>query len=61
MTVNEETSEFVLNEISKFKHNMVGTNILEPLKAAQTGFKSSLKKRIFLLTDGAVDNSEAII
>ena len=39
-----------------------GTDILSPLKAVQVGreYNSGKKKRIFLLTDGTVGNSQAI-
>ena len=41
---------------------MGGTNIYDPLNAAQTGpeMESGLKKRIFALTDGSVGNSDQI-
>ena len=57
MTIDEATTEFMLEEISKFKNTLGGTDIMEPLKKAQEEFQSDLKKRIFILTDGAVENS----
>lgn len=34
---------------------------MKPLLAAQTNFASGLKKRIFLLTDGDVDDRDQVI
>ena len=52
---SDETKEFAIRKIEDFKADMGGTDIYRPLSKAQTGFGSDLKKRIFLLTDGAVD------
>ena len=41
--------------------NFGGTNIFKPLVYAQEQMRSSLKKRIFLLTDGAVRWPEQVI
>ena len=61
LTIDEPTTEYVLNEIDKFKNNLGGTNIIDPLIRAQEDFQSDLKKRIFILTDGAVDNPARVI
>ena len=46
-----------LAAIKTFSSNYGGTEILAPLREAQTSqeFASGLKKRIFLLTDGSVN------
>ena len=61
LTIDEPTTEYVLNEIGKFKNTLGGTNIIDPLTRAQEDFQSDLKKRIFILTDGAVDNPDRVI
>ena len=38
MILDDETSEFVLNEIRGLKNNFGGTNIIEPLKFAQSNW-----------------------
>ena len=38
-----------------------GTNILSPLRACQVQFNTGLKKRVFLLTDGAVCEPNQVI
>ncbi len=41
--------------------NYGGTNILNPLQEAIKQIKTDLNKRIFLLTDGEVDNKDKVI
>ena len=56
--------EQAINKISTFSANMGGTNILGPLKSAllDPKFQSQThSKRVFVLTDGEVDNKEAVI
>jgi len=38
-----------------------GTNILNPLKEAIEVIKTKLNKRIFLLTDGEVENPDKVV
>ena len=45
------------------KNNLGGTNILDPLRVAHADskFQTGLRKRIFMLTDGAVANPGEVI
>ena len=47
-------------EIKKFSHNFGGNEILGPLKEAQNKFNNDLNKRIFLLTDGDIDEPDKV-
>ena len=49
----------ILSEISNFKADFGGTNILDPLKKVTEASNFGDKKlRVFLLTDGEVDNKD---
>ena len=61
---NDENLELCKVEIGRFEADFGGTDILEPLKSVfQRGNqqKSKTLKRIFLLTDGCVGNTDIII
>ena len=60
-TYNDETRDAAISEIEIFDADFGGTNILEPLKEAQTHFRDNKHARIFLLTDGQVNNRDAVI
>ena len=49
---NDANKDAAIQEIDLFDDNFGGTQILQPLKAAQTQYNSGKNKRIFLLTDG---------
>ena len=49
-----------IQQVSTFKPDHGGTNILDPIKTAQ-GLNFNGKKRIFLLTDGMVDNPDKVV
>ena len=52
----------ILAEIGRFEANFGGTNILDPMKKVTETSKFGNKKlRVFLLTDGEVDNKEQVI
>jgi uncharacterized protein with von Willebrand factor type A (vWA) domain len=51
----------ILSEISMLQANFGGTNILDPLKRATELDIGNRKRRIFLLTDGEVDNKDQVI
>lgn len=54
--------ETAIHAVSGFSANMNGTNILTPLQAAfSLPPNSSLPRSLFLLTDGAVSNRDAVI
>ena len=60
---NDDTRDAALCEISQMLANYGATNILEPLKFVQENIAkdSALKQRVFLLTDGRVDEKEQVI
>ena len=68
MDYDDESKQRTLDQIKNFTHNYGGTNILEPLTAAQKIYNSvntaapgDIKKRIFLLTDGSVGSPDEVI
>ena len=68
MECNKENLDKACAEIMKFKADMNGTNILDPLKVAFEKIESSKNnegnlcpKRVFMLTDGCVNNEYEII
>ena len=46
----------ILSEISQFTANYGGTNILDPLKKVIALDVGNKKRRVFLLTDGEVED-----
>ena len=44
-----------------FKSDISGTKIWEPLKSVFDNNRNNEKKRIFLLTDGEIDNKDEVI
>ena len=60
-TYNNETMPEILQEISKFSADFGGTDILEPLIKAATINIGDKKRRVFLLTDGEVDDKSQVI
>ena len=60
---NDETLEDVLRRINYFDSNFGGTEILEPLQLCvklKASRFSTRQRRVFLLTDGEVDNKNEI-
>ena len=61
---NDLTSQMVIDKISNYKADLGGTNILAPLEKAITQLPNqdlngkAYRKRIFLLTDGQVNNRD---
>ena len=54
---DQKTCKTALERISKFEADLGRTNILDPIKfAIDMEWKRNGHKRIFMLTDGAVDN-----
>jgi uncharacterized protein with von Willebrand factor type A (vWA) domain len=49
---NDHNVKSVLDKIDEFKADFGGTDILNPMSEALTKYKSTIEKRIFLLTDG---------
>lgn len=59
---NEDTMNMALNRIGRFKSDLGGTEIGAPLLCAQTlESPNNANKRVFILTDGAVMNPQALI
>lgn len=56
---NDETMQYVSNEVRSFSANFGGTNIHSPLKKA-LDMKSNKTKRIFILTDGQVGSPQTV-
>jgi len=61
LTLTDESKREALSQIQSFKPTLGGTNILGPLRYAQEKLTSGLQKRIFLLTDGQVDDAQLTI
>ena len=58
-TYNDDIISQILSEITHFKADFGGTNILDPLKKVTEASNFGDKKlRVFLLTDGEVDNKD---
>ena len=60
-TYNDDIMPQILSEISVFAANFGGTNILDPLKKATELDIGKRKRRVFLLTDGEVENKDQVI
>ena len=58
---NDQTMKEIIGLIEEFQANFGGTNILEPLQLAVKENFNTPNKRIFLLTDGQVRNTDEII
>ncbi|CDW72326.1 UNKNOWN [Stylonychia lemnae] len=58
---NDQTMNSAIDTVSKFNANMGGTEIFKPLEFAIKSIQTKLQKRIFMLTDGEVDNREKVI
>lgn len=50
-----------LGKIQNFKATLGGTDILSPLNSALKDYPNNLNKRIFILTDGEINNSEEVV
>ena len=61
MINNEKCKEYALRQIREMEADFGGTNILYPLTACQGQYRTGLKKRVFLLTDGAVCDPNRVI
>ena len=55
---SDASKDQAISQIASFQANFGGTDILSPLKQVQEDYESDLKKRVFLLTDGAVMNPQ---
>jgi hypothetical protein len=51
----------VLNDVDSYNADLLGTEILEPIKSATRMDTKEYKKRIFLLTDGDVSSPQSVI
>ncbi len=58
---NDETMKEMISLINGFEANFGGTDILKPLQLAVKENFDAPNKRIFLLTDGEVSNTDEII
>ncbi|CDW74212.1 UNKNOWN [Stylonychia lemnae] len=58
---NDQNLNQVINEINNFDAEMGGTSLYEPLNHAINDIKTTLNKRIFMLTDGEVDNKQVVL
>ena len=59
MELNDVTRDGAIKEIASFSSNFGGTDIAAPLLSAIT-YDISMKKRVFILTDGKVDNPREV-
>ena len=58
---DDETLEKVIKQVEQMRANYGGTNILLPLHEAINQIQTKLNKRIFLITDGEVDDRNTVI
>ena len=58
---SDDTMGKILSEISQFTANYGGTNILDPLKKVIALDVGNKKRRVFLLTDGEVEDKNQVI
>ncbi|CDW72219.1 UNKNOWN [Stylonychia lemnae] len=58
---NDESMDSAIRTVSQFSANMGGTEIYKPLEFAIQSITTKLQKRIFMLTDGAVENRQRVI
>eukprot|EP00351_Strombidinopsis_sp_SopsisLIS2011_P005721 CAMPEP_0116875818 /NCGR_PEP_ID=MMETSP0463-20121206/7923_1 /TAXON_ID=181622 /ORGANISM="Strombidinopsis sp, Strain SopsisLIS2011" /LENGTH=143 /DNA_ID=CAMNT_0004522129 /DNA_START=1082 /DNA_END=1513 /DNA_ORIENTATION=+ len=58
---NDKSKNKAADEISKYKPDFYGTDILTPIKMAYELDSGPYKKNIFLLTDGEVNNPDEIV
>ncbi|CDW75216.1 UNKNOWN [Stylonychia lemnae] len=58
---NDQTLNQVINQVNRFQAEMGGTSLYEPLHHAINNIKTTLNKRIFMLTDGEVHNRQAVL
>ena len=61
LSYTNESRDHALAQIKTWEPDMGGTDILQPLSAAQDQANSGQQKRIFLLTDGDVDDPQSTI
>lgn len=58
---SDQNLAIAISKINKFRANLGGTNILSPLQNAFSSFKTAnYQRNIFLLTDGAVSNTNQV-
>lgn len=58
----DSNTEIALADIEKMDADMGGTNIIWPLRIATNGVANKFKQaRIFMLTDGRVENRQEVI
>jgi len=55
---NDKTLNQVISIVERFEADLGGTEIFKPLEYAIKNIKTTLSKRIFMLTDGEVSNRE---
>lgn len=59
---NDETLDHAVQKVSRFTARMGGTEIYAPLKAIfEQPLDENLHRHIYLLTDGAVSDTEAVV
>ncbi|CDW91779.1 UNKNOWN [Stylonychia lemnae] len=58
---NDQSMDSAIRTVSQFSANMGGTEIYKPLEFAIQSITTKLQKRIFMLTDGAVENRQRVI
>ena len=58
---DDSTVKNVIEQVRQMNSNYGGTNILRPLLEAIKVIKTQLNKRIFLLTDGEVDDRDKVV
>jgi len=58
---SEQSMSYTLQHIEEMAANFGGTDITTPLSAAKSGKGGPANKRVFILTDGQVNNPEEVI
>ena len=61
LTCEEKSRNYAIDKVKTFEADYGGTEILQPLAYSQIMGDDSLKKRIFLLTDGCVSDKNKVI
>ena len=61
ISYSDKNKDIAIEQIDGFQSDLGGTEILMPLKVAQYGLDSFLKRRIFLLTDGCVSSPGQLV
>ena len=61
VSYNKTNTQFAIEEVEKFRANLGGLDIYTPLKTVLEMESDCTRTDIFLLTDGAVSNTDQII